>query len=1002
VKNFKILFLLITAFCSLLPALLYSQVDTAWVRRYNGMANGNDYISAATIDDLGNVYETGCSYYNSDLSAEYLTIKYNSAGEKQWVARYHEPGTSFNFAIAIAVDNSGNVYVTGVSEYPGAFATIKYNSAGIEQWHRRYNEPGGNYYNYGNAIAVDNSGNVYVTGASVHQGGEQDAAYATIKYDSAGVQQWVARYSGYVVNQAEAIALDNSGNIYVTGVCADTIINYSVDKKYATIKYNSEGVQQWVARYNGPVNNGEDEAHAIAVDNSGNIYVTGQSQYQRTVYPDFDYATIKYNSEGVQQWVARYNGPANDHGEDYAHAIVVDNSGNVYVTGQSRDTSGSGYDYATIKYDSAGEEQWIARYDGPANGDDKACAMALDDSGNVYVTGSSGVEHIGNDLDYATIEYNSAGEEQWVIRYAGPSHAVDEAKAIAVTSLGNVYVAGWSWGGTPGMKDGNADYTTIKYIRVGNQISVNPGHFSIMIQKNQTKNATLTISNIGSDPLTWTLTEFRSVGWLSEDSTSGTILHGNQINVTITFNDTGLSLGAYQELIVIHSNDSINPTVVVPVQLTVFQGWIQMEPTSSAQAAAGKYVKDGGSLVAVDDSLLYVFRGNRSKEFYQYIPSSNTWIKKASIPWLYKPGTTTPIKKYPSNGAALCYDGDTIIYATKSGGTREFWAYDINQDSWTMKETLPPHKGVKGGTSMVFKADTVYLLAGSMPKPESANFYAYIPATNSWEILNKLPSGPYNKTWKDGSCLTLYNDTIYALKGSDKQGYFYKYDGTNWNLIDAIPKVDTLKRATSTVHLKTTKKIPTDGASMVSGGGKIYIIKGGGSTALWKYAVGSGFSMSTDDTIPRLNAKSYVKTGAALAYADSTVWLLKGNNTPEFWKYVPSDEIVKSPSEIKNGIMAQTTNTIFPFMLYQNMPNPFQSQTVVRYSLPVQGNVSLMIYDISGRQVKTLVDQHQTSGIYSVNWNGENNQGRKVGQGIFFYVLKTDNNKMQKKMLMLR
>ena len=142
------------------------------------------------------------------------------------------------------------------------------------------------------------------------------------------------------------------------------------------------GQQQWVARYNGPVN-GDDYGYAIALDNSGNIYVTGSSRGPGT---EFDYATVKYNSAGQQQWTARYTGPGNGFGE--AQAIAVDGSGNVYVTGHSPG-AGTADDYATIKYDSAGQQQWVARYNGAGNSGDEAHAIALDSSGNVYVTGQS-------------------------------------------------------------------------------------------------------------------------------------------------------------------------------------------------------------------------------------------------------------------------------------------------------------------------------------------------------------------------------------------------------------------------------------------------------------------------------------------------------------------------------------------------------------------------------------------------------------------------------------
>src|SRR4030043_1246056 len=88
----------------------------------------------------------------------------------------------------------------------------------------------------------------------------------------------------------------------------------------------------------------------------------------------------------IEEWVARYNGPGNY--DDYAKAIVADDSGNVYVTGHSYG-QGSHHDYATTKYDADGIEQWVARYNGPGNYHDTPVAIALDAFGNVYVTGYS-------------------------------------------------------------------------------------------------------------------------------------------------------------------------------------------------------------------------------------------------------------------------------------------------------------------------------------------------------------------------------------------------------------------------------------------------------------------------------------------------------------------------------------------------------------------------------------------------------------------------------------
>ena len=377
---------------------------------------------------------------------DYLTIKYDSAGQQRWAARYDGPAHDSDMAEAIAVDLSGNVYVTGasigVAGYYG-FATVKYNSAGQRQWVARYiAEAAGDDFAF--AIAVDSDGSVYVTGESFSS--PTDAVMVTVKYNSAGRQQWVARNDQPGIGAGHAIAIGVAGSVYVTG-----FNNGAGTNDYVTLAYDSAGQQQWIARYDGPGQD-SDIAEAIALDQSGNVYVTGFSVGSAG---DYDYATIKYDSAGQQQWVARYDGPGNSW--DLAVDIAVDQSGNVFVTGESIGTALPDYDYATIKYDSAGQQQWVARYNGPGNGNDEATALALDGAGNVYVTGASTNPEDGS-YDYVTIRYDPAGGEQWVFRYKGRGDSYDIARGIAVDCSDNVYVTGNSVGLGTG-----SDYVTIKY-----------------------------------------------------------------------------------------------------------------------------------------------------------------------------------------------------------------------------------------------------------------------------------------------------------------------------------------------------------------------------------------------------------------------------------------------------------------------------------------------------------------------------------------------------------
>jgi WD40 repeat protein len=403
-----------------------------WGQRYNGPANGEDLASAMAVDNAGNVYVTGYSD-RASWGLDYATIKYDSNGNQEWVRRYFSGppfgGGRLQIPATIAVDSVGNVYVTGSSGGGASgfdYATIKYDTNGNRKWVRRYNGPG-NGDDYPRAIAVDKAGNVYVTGSS--DGGTTRVDCATIKYDTNGNRKWLKRYDeGYVPS---GIAVDKSGSVYVAGMSSS---------EFATIKYDTNGDQKWMKHYK-PAN-GLAGASAIAVDRAGNVYVTGCSGRFASGDIVTDYATIKYDTNGNRKWVKQYNGPA--YGNDLARAIAVDMAGNVYVTGYSAGRI-SGLDYATIKYDTNGKLRWLKRY----NDGDVPSAMAVDKAGNVYVTGSSN--------DYVTVKYDTNGEQKWVKRYDGPANGNDSPSAMAVDKAGNVYVTGSSDGGASG-----SDYATIK------------------------------------------------------------------------------------------------------------------------------------------------------------------------------------------------------------------------------------------------------------------------------------------------------------------------------------------------------------------------------------------------------------------------------------------------------------------------------------------------------------------------------------------------------------
>lgn len=345
-----------------------------WVERFDGPAGDWDQALALAVRDEG-VFVTGSSYA-AGPNVNYATVRYELYGGFDWVATYDGPGGSTDCPADIAADALGNVYVTGKSEGAGTFldiATVKYDSQGGEVWAVRYDGPASDW-DEGVAIAVDDTGNVYVAGKCSPAVGYSDCV--TIKYGPDGSERWAATYDGPVGSSDMAcdVAVDEDGYVYVTGESTGD----GSSRDIVTIRYAPDGTEDWVVRYNGP-GNSLDQACAMALDDSANVYVTGTSHSG-----DADIVTIKYDSEGNERWTEPYDGLSNHN--DYGVDIAVAASGCVCVLGQSYDAT-SGFDWVTITYTSNGAPSWLERHDGPSGGNDIPSAIDVDGEGRVYATG---------------------------------------------------------------------------------------------------------------------------------------------------------------------------------------------------------------------------------------------------------------------------------------------------------------------------------------------------------------------------------------------------------------------------------------------------------------------------------------------------------------------------------------------------------------------------------------------------------------------------------------
>ncbi len=415
--------------------------------------------------------------------------------------------------------------------------------------------------------------------------------------------------------------------------------------------------------------------------------------------------------------------------------------------------------------------------------------------------------------------------------------------------------------------------------------------------------------------------------------------------------------------------------------------WVQKEQIINP--ADGKTIKDGGALVGVGANL-YAFRGTKTNEFKMYSTETKSgWTDKTSIPFGLKPLIPLdPAKfsnKFPGKGAALCFDGNNTIYATRGNNTKEFWSYNISANTWKQESFVPVPKGLKGGTSIQYYNGKVYLLAGYQKKTDLYNFFGFDTVTRLWSRLHSLELGINIKVWKDGSSIALIDSLIYALKGGDKTNLFYAYNINSdiWMIKEEMPIAESL-------YGKYKKKLLVkDGGAMTTDGENIYAIKGGGANVFWKYTPGAPGIWSKLDTIPRLHKKSVPKTGASLAYADEKVWLLKGNKTPEFWCFI----LPLAKEEIQNQIVNRNIqeHEILHFVqndiLFNVVPNPFTKQAVLQYNVLSAGKVSLKLYNADGRLIQTLIDEYQNAGSYSL----EIDNASEIPSGIYFVKYESNN-----------
>jgi hypothetical protein len=491
------------------PVLVYST--------YLG-GSGNDQGNGIAVDGAGNAYVTGTTASTNFPTTNPLQASNGGVGDA-FVTKINAAGSALVYSTylggsgndegrGIAVDGAGNAYVTGTTtstnfptasplqasyggSYVEAFVT-KINSLGNALLYSTY--LGGSGGDEGRSIAVDGAGNAYVTGTTAStnfptanplqasNGGGADA-FVT-KINAAGSTLVYSTYlGGSGQDGGNGIAVDGSGNAYVTGTTSSTNFptKNALQASYAggntdafVTKINAAGSALVYSTYLG--GSSPDEGKGIAVDGSGNAYVTGYTIDSSSPYFPTKNALQALNAGGQDAFVTKISAAGSlvystflggSDGSDLGSGIAVDTLGNAYVTGQTDSTNfptnnplQTNNDVGTYRYrafvskiNAAGSSLAYSTYLGGSDGTELGNGIAVDGSGNAYVTGWTTSTNFptANPLQASY----GGGADAFVVSISSTSDLLNLAEGKTATQSSTL--SGYPVAGASNAVDGNTD-----------------------------------------------------------------------------------------------------------------------------------------------------------------------------------------------------------------------------------------------------------------------------------------------------------------------------------------------------------------------------------------------------------------------------------------------------------------------------------------------------------------------------------------------------------------
>ena len=816
---------------------------------------------------------------------------------------------------------------------------------------------------------------------------------STVLFAQTPEWEWAIRAGGSESDNGMDITIDAVGNLYMTGRFEGTVdfgsysLTSSGDNDIFVAKVNAEGNWEWATSAGGT---GYDIGYKISINDAGNCYVTGYYQetadfgsYSITSSGEEDIFVAKVNTEGSWEWAASAGGTGCDKGMD----ITVNDAGNCYVTGYYQEGAifGSHNTYLCVGYsdifvariNSAGDWQWVTRAGGDPGimfGTDRGNGIIADNSTHCYVTGTFGgtayfgssnpVYGVGYD-DIFVAKINSVGSWQWANSAA--SGGFDQGRSIAVDNVGNSYITG------------NFSQTTIfdpYYV-------TSSGAWDIFVAKVCPNGSWLWVNRAGGSST--------DVGLTIKVDGSGNSYVTGYFYGTATFGPYSLtSTGDYDIFIAM-------------IDINGNWQWATRAGGIGADIGYGTIIDNTGSCYVTGyfgetaNFGTHTLTSNGDKDIFVAKLSYNYDITFNSLADMIT----------ARSGFAYANDGDYLYaiaganYDLPNDRINNIEKYDSATNSWSeFADGLIPRLYCRA--EYIQSTNNIYIFGGLAGNSATHSDTVEVVDVNTGNLT--CLTADHILSSQSGSAV--WNNKIYIFGGTQNTGYsneLYEFDpsGNNWTQLADMPEA------------KETEGEIVDGILYIFGGynGSVsnridaYNIQNDEWSFIGNMASGvsAHHTTASGQYIWLLGSYSDLNFLAEFNTATHEFTQLSnnmigrrhcgteviGDNLYVYGGYIPGNDLSSLQyADIFNVDIDDEPNIIpSPITLFQNYPNPFYPKTTISFSIKQNSEIELEIFNIKGQKIKTLINEFMQTGDHSTIWNGDDEYGKHVCAGLYFYKL---------------